>query len=134
MEAMIYGAGALTDSLIPYLRQSGNVVTVLSEDAYALERLRREFQIQGVWMTEPLMQDYLQEGGIEITEIFLALSDNDYKNALFAQVAKHMFNVNRVICRLENSQLQELYSSLGLEIIGTPVSALYDEARRLIEG
>ncbi len=85
-------------------------------------------------MTEPLMQDYLQEGGIEITEIFLALSDDDHRNALFAQVAKHMFNVGKVICRLENSQLQELYSSLGLRVIGTSVSALYDEARELIEG
>ncbi len=111
---MIFGCGTLTDLLVPYLRQAGHLVTVLTDDADALERLRREYQIQGVCITEPLMQDYLQEGDIEITEVFLAISDHDHQNALVAQIAKHIFNVGTVICRLENPQLQQLYTGLGL--------------------
>ena len=130
---MILGCGTLTDQLVPYLRRAGHLVTVLTDDADALERLRREYQIQGVWITEPLMQDYLQEGDIEITEIFLAISDHDHQNALVAQIAKHIFNVGIVICRLEDPQLQHLYSGLGLKIIGTSASGLYEETRRLIE-
>ena len=104
---MIFGCGTLTDLLVPYLRQAGHLVTVLTDDADALERLRREYQVQGVWITEPLMQDYLQEGDIEITEVFLAISDHDHQNVLVAQIAKHIFNVGIVICRLENPQLQQ---------------------------
>ena len=131
---MIFGCGTLTDLLVPYLRQAGHLVTVLTDDADALERLRREYQIQGVYITEPLMQDYLQEGDIEITEVFLAISDSDHQNALVAQIAKHIFNVGTVICRLENPQLQQLYAGLGLKVIGTSTSGLYQETRQLIEG
>ncbi len=131
---MIFGCGTLTDLLVTYLRQAGHQVTVLADDADALERLRREYQVQGVWITEPLMQDYLQEGDIEITEVFLAISDHDHQNVLVAQIAKHIFNVGIVICRLENPQLQQLYTGLGLKVIGTSTSGLYDETRQLIEG
>lgn len=131
---MIFGCGTLTDLLVPYLRQAGHLVTVLSDDADALERLRREYQVQGIYITEPLMQDYLQEGDIEITEVFLAISERDHKNVLVAQIAKHIFNVGTVICRLENPQLQQLYAGLGLKVIGTSTSGLYQETRQLIEG
>jgi Trk K+ transport system NAD-binding subunit len=131
---MIFGCGTLTDLLVPYLRQAGHLVTVLTDDADALERLRREYQVQGVYITEPLMQDYLQEGDIEITEVFLAISERDHKNVLVAQIAKHIFNVGTVICRLENPQLQQLYAGLGLKVIGTSTSGLYQETRQLIEG
>ena len=131
---MIFGCGTLTDLLVPYLRQAGHLVTVLTSDADALERLRREYQVKGVLITEPLMQDYLQEGDIEITEVFLALTDHDHQNVLAAQIAKHIFNVGIVICRLETPQLQQLYAGLGLKIIGTSTSGLYEETRRLIEG
>ena len=131
---MIFGCGTLTDLLVPYLRQAGHVVTVLTEDADALERLRREYQVQGVCIAEPLMQDYLQEGDIDITEVFLAVSDCDHQNALVAQIAKHIYNVGTVICRLENPQLQQLYAGLGLKVIGTSTSGLYEETRQLIEG
>jgi trk system potassium uptake protein TrkA len=131
---MIFGCGTLTDLLVPYLRQAGHLVTVLTDDADALERLRREYQVQGVWITEPLMQDYLQEGDIEITEVFLAISDHDHQNVLVAQIAKHIFNVGIVICRLEDPQLQQLYAGLGLKVIGTSTPDLYEETRRLIGG
>ncbi len=131
---MIFGCGTLTDLLVPYLRQAGHLVTVLTDDADALERLRREYQVQGVCITEPLMQDYLQEAEIEVTEVFLAISDHDHQNALVAQIAKHIFNVGTVICRLENPQLQQLYAGLGLKVIDTSTSGLYEETRQLIEG
>ena len=131
---MIFGCGTLTDLLVPYLRQAGHLVTVLTDDADALERLRGEYQVKGVYITEPLMQDYLQEGDIEIAEVFLAISGRDHQNVLVAQIAKHIFNVGTVICRLENPQLQQLYAGLGLKIIGTSISGLYEETRQLIEG
>ena len=53
---------------------------------------------------------------------------------LVAQIAKHIYNVGIVICRLENPQLQQLYAGLGLQVIGTSTSGLYEETRRLIGG
>ena len=79
------------------------------------------------------MQDYLQEGGIKITDLFLALSEKDQENVLLSQIARHIFNVPKVICRLENSDLQQLYAGLGLSVVGTSIQGLVQDVRQAIE-
>ena len=71
--------------------------------------------------------------GIAVTELFLALSDDDHRNALVAQVAQHIYNVPTVICRLENPQLQQLYSGLGLKVIGSSILNLFQDIRQVID-
>ena len=73
-----------------------------------------------------MMQDYLQAGGIDTTDIFLALSDDDHQNALVAQIALYIFNVPNVVCHLNNPQLQILYSGLGMDVVGYSVGLLQD--------
>jgi trk system potassium uptake protein TrkA len=134
MEVVIYGCGRLTTMLAPHLAQSGYQVTVLDSDPLCLESVVKEPQIRGVLITEPIMQDYLRQGGISISEVFLALSDDDHMNALVAQTARHIFNVRRVVCRLENPQLQQLYSGLGLKVVGSSVLDLFEDIRQAVEG
>jgi Trk K+ transport system NAD-binding subunit len=134
MEAVIYGCGRLTDMLAPYLAQSRYLVTVLDPDPLRLESVVKEPEIKGVSISEPLMQDYLQQAGIGISEVFLALSYDDHKNALVAQTARHIFNVRTVVCRLENPQLQQLYSGLGLKVVGSSVLDLFEDIRQAVEG
>lgn len=120
--------------LAPHLAQSGYSVAVLDPDPFCLESVVREPQIRGVLLSEPLMQDYLQEVGIGVTEVFLALSDDDHRNALVAQTARHIFNVRTVVCRLENPQLQQLYSGLGMKVVGASVLELFESIRQAVEG
>lgn len=120
--------------LAPYLAQSGYLVTVLDPDPLRLESVVKEPEIKGVSISEPLMQDYLQQAGIGISEVFLALSNDDHKNALVAQTARHIFNVRTVVCRLENPQLQQLYSGLGLKVVGSSVLDLFEDIRQAVEG
>ena len=133
MEALIYGCGPLTTRVIPYLAQSGYRIVVLDSSRDALGSLVADRRVQGVLITEPLMQDYLQEGGIKISDLFLALSDKDQENVLLSQIALHIFNVPKVICRLENSDLQQLYSGLGLSVVGSSIQSLAQDVCRAIE-
>jgi len=133
MEALIYGCGPLTTLLVPHLAQSGYRITVLDSDQAALGSLVADRRVQGVLITEPLMQDYLQEGGIKITDLFLALSEKDQENVLLSQIARHIFNVPKVICRLEHSDLQQLYSGLALSVVGTSIQGLVQDVCRAIE-
>jgi trk system potassium uptake protein TrkA len=64
--------------------------------------------------------------GVDTTDIFLALSDDDHRNALTAQIARHIFNVPKVICHLDNPQLQILYAGLGLDVVGYSFGLLQD--------
>ncbi len=133
MEALIYGCGPLTTRLIPYLAQSGYRIAVLDTSQDALDSLVADRRVQGVLITEPLMQDFLQEGGIKITDLFLALSEKDQENALLSQIARHIFNVPKVICRLENSDLQQLYSGLGISVVGSSIQSLVQNLYQAIE-
>ena len=118
MRILIYGWGQLAASVVRDLAGEGADITVLGKERGRLERLSSNHGVTVVLLTEPVMQDYLLEAGISHTDAFLALSDDDHENLLLAQVARQMFNVPRVICHVENPQLQILYTTLGLNVVG----------------
>ena len=108
LNALIFGCDILTDLIIKYLQ------TILIKDH--------------------IMQDYLQESNVKNVDIFLALSADDHTNVLLAQSAKHLFDVQTVICRIEDPELNEIYSELDLKVIGKADRQLYLETTNLIEG
>lgn len=114
MEILIYGCTRLTDALAPILLQDGHQVTVMDTDADRLEILKQQANVKTVWVSEPLMQDYLLEGEIDTVNAFFSLTDDDHKNLLLSQIATHIFNVSTVVCRLTDPQLQDVYQPLGI--------------------
>ena len=58
-----------------------------------------------------------KRAGIEEADVFIALTQGDNRNVMATQIAKHIFNVPRVICRIYDPLRQELYNTLGLEAI-----------------
>jgi trk system potassium uptake protein TrkA len=132
MRVLILGCNQLTANLVPDLVQNGHQITILSEDKACLEQVASEPQVEVRLTVEPMMQDYLQLGGIQSTDIFLALSDDDHLNAMVAQIAQHIFEVPKIICHLNNPQLQLFYAGLGLEVVGYSFGLLQD-IRQAIE-
>ena len=132
MQVLILGCSHLTANLVPALVEDGFQITVLSKERQCLEQIANQNQVKVILTLEPMMQDYLQQGGIDTTEVFLALSDDDHLNALAAQIAVHIFNVRKVICHLSDPQLQILYSGLGLDVVGYSFGLLQD-IRQAIE-
>ncbi len=126
MRVLILGCGRLTTTLVPDLARNGVEITVLSRDRECLELVADVPGVDVVLTTEPTMQDYLQLAGVDTADIFLALSDDDHRNALTAQIARHIFNVPKVICHLDNPQLQIMYASLGLDVVGYSFGLLQD--------
>ena len=126
MQVLILGCNELTANLVPDLAQGNHDITVLSKDRHCLEQLESEPKVKVILTTEPLMQDYLQQGGIDTAEVFLALSRDDHQNALAAQIARHIFNVPKVVCHLNHPQLQIFYAGLGLDVVGYSFGLLQD--------
>ena len=133
MDILIFGCTRLTDALAPVLVADGHRVTVLAPSADRLALLRKKAAITALLTAEPLMQDYLQEGGISGARAFLALSDDDHRNILVCQIAHHIFNVPKVFCRLADPQLGEFYQGLGLEIVDAGPDFL-NKTRQAIAG
>ena len=126
MRILIVGCGRLTASLVPDLAESGFDITVVSRFRECLESLSEITGVQVVLTTEPTMQEFLQQAGVDTADIFLALSDDDHRNALVAQIARHIYNVPKVICHLDNPQLQIFYASLGMDVVGYSIGLLQD--------
>ena len=132
MRVLIFGCNRLTASLVPDLAREGTEITVLSGERDCLESVASHPGVRVVLTTEPMMQDYLQEGGINHSDVFLAMSADDHENVLVAQIAKHIYNVPKVVCHLGSPQLQVLYAALGLEVVGYSFGLLRD-VRQAIE-
>ena len=47
--------------------------------------------------------------------VFFAITQGDNRNIMASQIAKHIFNVPRVICRIYDPLRNELYQTLGIE-------------------
>ena len=132
MRVLILGCGRLTTTLVSDLAQNGFEITILSRDRDCLDLVADQTGVTAVLTTEPTMQDYLQQGGIDTADIFLAFSGDDHLNAMVAQIARYIFKVPKVICHLDNPQLQLLYASLGLDVVGYSIGLLQD-IRQAIE-
>ena len=59
----------------------------------------------------------MRRAGIEDADAFAAVTQGDNRNVMAAQIAKHIFGVPKVVCRIYDPIREELYHSLGLETI-----------------
>jgi trk system potassium uptake protein TrkA len=116
MKVVIMGCGRVGAQLAVLLDAEGHTVTVLDTDAYSFRRLPPDFGGTAL-VGNGLDQEALKRAGIEEADAFVVVTQGDNRNVMAAQIAKHIFNVPRVICRIYDPLRQELYQTLGLEAI-----------------
>jgi len=121
MKVVIMGCGRVGAWLARSLDADGHTVTVLDIDSYSFRRLSfpsLASDFKGTALVgNGTDEEVLKRAGIEEADAFLALTQGDNRNILATQIAKHTFNVPRVICRIYDPVRQEMYQSLGLETI-----------------
>jgi len=131
MKIIIMGCGRVGAQLASLLEQDGHEVTVIDTDAYSFRRLPPDFN--GVALLGNGMdEDTLKRAGIEGVDVFVAMTQGDNRNVMAAQIAKHVFNVPRVISRIYDPLRQELYDTLGLEAF-SPTTIFAELVREKIE-
>ncbi len=110
------GCGRVGSQLAALLDAEGHSVSVIDIDAYSFRRLPPSFSGSAL-LGNGIDEAALKRAGIEEADAFFALSQGDNRNILAAQIAKNIFNVKRVICRIYDPLRQELFASLGLESV-----------------
>ncbi len=116
MKVVIMGCGRVGAQLASLLDAEGHQVTVLDKDAYSFRRLTSAFNGTAL-LGNGIDEEVLKKAGIEEADAFFVLTEGDNRNVMAAQIAKHIFNVPRVICRIYDPLRQEIYQTLGLEAI-----------------
>lgn len=116
MRVIIVGCGRVGARVAAELDQRGEKVTVIDASARAFARLPQTFggeTVRGSGTDE----DTMRGAGAEQTDLVMALTEGDNRNALSAQLAKHTFGVPRVIAKINDPLRGEAYRALGLETI-----------------
>ena len=116
MKVVIMGCGRVGAQLAGLLDADGHAVTILDTDAYSFRRLPPKFGGTAL-IGNGINEEALKRAGIEEADAFVAVTQGDNRNVMATQIAKHIFNVPKVICRIYDPLRQELYSTLGLETV-----------------
>ena len=114
MKVVIMGCGRVGAQLAGLLDADGHSVTILDTDAYSFRRLPPKFGGTAL-IGNGINEEALKRAGIEEADAFVAVTQGDNRNVMATQIAKHIFNVPKAICRIYDPLRQELYSTLGLE-------------------
>jgi trk system potassium uptake protein TrkA len=114
MRIVIMGCGRVGAQIAGLLEDEGHDITILDIDAYSFRRLPPDFKGTAL-LGNGIDEEVLKRAGIEKADVFVAMTQGDNRNVMAAQIAKHIFNVPRVISRIYDPLRQELYDTLGIE-------------------
>jgi trk system potassium uptake protein TrkA len=114
MKVIIMGCGRVGGRLAGLLDGEGHEVAILDLEEYSFRRLPPEFKGTAL-VGNGTEEDALKKAGIEKADAFIALTQGDNRNIMACQIAKHIFNVPRVLCRTYDPLRRDLFGSLGIE-------------------
>jgi trk system potassium uptake protein TrkA len=116
MYVIIMGCGRLGAELAVMLEEDGHEIAILDVDKYAFDHLPNSFGGRKI-LGDGTDQDTLRRAGAERADAFVAATRGDNRNALAAQVARHVFQIQRVGSVIFDPMREEVYHGLGLRTI-----------------
>jgi trk system potassium uptake protein TrkA len=120
MKVVIMGCGRVGAMLASFLDKDGHDVTVLDTQSAAFRRLAPDFGGKR-HVGNGIDQDILARIGVAEADAFIACTQGDNRNVMATQMAKHLFDVPRTLCRIYDPIREEIYRGLGLETISPTV-------------
>lgn len=118
MRVIIMGCGRVGTEVSQLLASEGHAVAVIDYNPAALERLGPAFRGRKV-LGVGFDRNVLLEAGIEQADAFAATSSSDNANIVAARLARHLFQVPKVVARLYDPRRAEIYRRLGLVTISS---------------
>jgi trk system potassium uptake protein TrkA len=116
MKIIILGCGRVGATLAMMMDRAGHTVTVVDFNSDSFQRLESSFGGQTV-MGDGIDEEVLRRAGIKDTDVFVATTNGDNRNIMASQIAKKIFQVPSVICRIYDPIRTEVYQNLDLEVI-----------------
>lgn len=120
MKIVILGCGRVGATLADMFSKSGHAVSVIDQSSDAFQRLSPDFQ-GTTFVGNGVDEDVLVRAGIREADAFAAVTNGDNRNIMASQIAKELFKVKKVVCRIYDPIREETYHELGLETISPTV-------------
>lgn len=132
MNVVIMGCGRVGAGLAGMLDADGHRVTVLDLESYSFRRLPSGYRGTAL-IGNGLDEEHLKRAGIEEADVFVAVTQGDNRNLMACHIAKHIFSVKKVICRIYDPLRQELFGTLGIESVSS-TTIIADLLKKKVEG
>jgi trk system potassium uptake protein TrkA len=116
VKLVIMGCGRVGARLARTFTEEGHDVTVIDQNPAALSRLGDNYGGNAL-IGNGIDEDMLKRAGIEEADAFIAVTQGDNRNIMAAEMAQHVFNVPKVVCRIYDPVRYEVYKELGLGVI-----------------
>jgi len=119
MNMIILGCGRVGSTLARRLHHDGHNVTVVDLASEAFRRLGSKFRGQRV-VGNGLDRDVLERAGFRSCDVFVSVTQGDNRNIMTAQIARHVYNVERVLTRINDPIRADAYRQIGIVTICSP--------------
>ncbi|HYK83810.1 MAG TPA: TrkA family potassium uptake protein [Ktedonobacteraceae bacterium] len=116
MNIVILGCGRVGATLATMMDQAGHKVSVIDYSNESFRRLDPKFGGETL-VGNGVDEEVLIRAGIKEADAFAAVTNGDNRNIMASQIAKEIFNVKKVVCRIYDPIRQSTYNELGLETI-----------------
>lgn len=116
MNIVILGCGRVGATLASMMDKAGHNVAVIDYSGDAFRRLPANFNGQTI-VGNGVDEEVLMRAGIRSADAFAAVTNGDNRNIMASEIAKEIFNVKKVVCRIYDPIREETYHALGLETI-----------------
>ncbi len=116
MKVVIMGCSRVGAQLAAMMDAEGHKVTVMDIDPFSFKKLPPTFNGTAL-VGNGLDEDSLKKAEIEQADVFVAVTQGDNRNVMACQIAKHIYKVPKVVCRIYDPIREEMYRQLGLHTV-----------------
>lgn len=133
MYVIIIGCGRVGSTLASLLSGEGSNVVIIDTSTEKLQRLEPQFTGETM-IGDGTDISTLEEAKIKEADAFVAATGDDNSNLMSAQIAKSIFNVNRVLVRIKAPDRLDVYKQYDMETVSATTLAAYKLAEMLKTG
>lgn len=120
MKVVILGCGRVGATLAMMMDREGHSVSVIDMSSDSFQRLDNSFR-GSTYVGNGIDEEVLIRAGIKEADAFAAVTNGDNRNIMASQIAKEIFKVKKVVCRIYDPIRQTTYNELGLESISPTI-------------
>jgi trk system potassium uptake protein TrkA len=139
VKVVIVGCGRVGSRLASELDREGHTVVLVDKTQAAFDRAAARGVLSPDFRGDFVIGDgtdseFLRRAEIEDADSFVALTEGDNRNIMAAQIARHIYKVPRVVCRIYDPIRGDAYRKLGVEVFCPTVEGSRLVRQMLMDG
>src|SRR6266446_5849101 len=100
--------------------RAGQKVSIIDQSNESFRRLDPKFNGETL-IGNGVDEEILIRAGIKDADAFVAVTNGDNRNIMASQIAKEIFKVKKVLCRIYDPIREQTYHELGLETVSPTI-------------